>query len=56
MKYANRTLNIVILVMTLMVVGTVQADNLKDMGGANLILTNGKICTEAATVDSIHEI
>jgi predicted amidohydrolase YtcJ len=49
----SKILSIVIFLMTVITACAVQAVNLKDVGGADLILTNGQICTETGTVEAI---
>jgi predicted amidohydrolase YtcJ len=53
MRNTSRILSILIFIMALLAVSVVQAVNLKDVGGASLILTNGQICTEKGTAEAI---
>jgi predicted amidohydrolase YtcJ len=53
MKDTSRILSIAIFIMALLAVSAAQAVNLKDVGEAGLILTNGQICTETGTAEAI---
>jgi predicted amidohydrolase YtcJ len=53
MKHISGILGIVTFIMTLLAAGALHAGNLKDAGGASLILTNGQICTETGTAEAI---
>ncbi len=53
MKNRSGILCIFIFFVAFLAAGIIHADSLKDVGSANLILTNGKICTEKATVEAM---
>ena len=53
MKNWSRILCIFIFFVAFLAAGVIHADNLKDVGEADLILTNGQICTENGTAEAI---